>query len=93
MIRWSERKDAWLRANRNVSFEQIVSVLLENGPEAILENPAREGQKVFVARIQGYAWVIPFIEESDDSIFLKTAYPSRKMQQRYGGSSGKGNKA
>jgi hypothetical protein len=93
VIRWSERKDAWLRANRNVGFERIVSVLLENGPEAILENPSPEGQKVFVVRIQGYAWVVPFIEEPGGSLFLKTAYPSRKMQQRYGGSSGKGRDA
>ena len=51
----------------------------------ILENPSREGQDIFILRVQGYTRVVPFVVENDDTIFLKTAYPSRKFHKRYGG--------
>ena len=50
----------------------------------IIENAARRGQMAFVIRLSGYVWVVPFVMEGD-VIFLKTAYPSRKMHKRYGG--------
>ena len=37
-------------------------------------------------RFQKFIWVVPFVLEDDESIFLKTAYPSRKMNARFGGS-------
>ena len=36
-------------------------------------------------RFREYIWVVPFVLEKDESIFLKTAYPSRKMNARFGG--------
>jgi hypothetical protein len=36
-------------------------------------------------QIAGYTWVVPFVIEEDETIFLKTAYPSRKFHKLYGG--------
>lgn len=93
MIRWGAQKDAWLRANRGISMAEVASLLVERGYAEVLENPSRRGQMVFVVMIRGYAWVVPFIIEGDGTIFLKTAYPSRKMQRRHGGRSGEGGTA
>ena len=35
--------------------------------------------------IKGYTWVVPFVVEDDDTLFLKTPYPSRKFHKKYGG--------
>ena len=51
----------------------------------ILENPSRPNQSIFVLDIEGYVWVVPFVMDSAGDIVLKTAYPSRKMNKRYGG--------
>ena len=53
----------------------------------MIENPSRGGQEAFVIRFREYIWVVPFVIEDDESIFLKTAYPSRKMNARFGGPS------
>lgn len=39
-------------------------------------------QKILIIEIQGYAWRVPYIE-SEQGIFLKTMYPSRKATLLY----------
>ena len=39
-------------------------------------------QRVFVVEVDGYAYLVPYIE-SDDEIFLKTIIPSRKATKQY----------
>jgi hypothetical protein len=53
----------------------------------IFDHPNQErypGQKVSVVLIEGYAYLVPFIE-SEDEIFLKTIIPSRKATKQYSG--------
>ena len=64
----------------------LLSCILSDNLVDMIENPSRGGQEAFVVRFRGYIWVVPFVVEKDDSIFLKTAYPSRKMNARFGGS-------
>ena len=89
MVRWAEEKDRWLQRNRGVSFSQIAERILSGEYFDVLENPSRPGQEIFVLRIEGYTWVVPFVVDAD-SIFLKTAFPSRRFHQRYGGADAKG---
>lgn len=88
MIRWSKEKDQWLRENRGVSFQEIANYIIDGKFIACLENPSRAGQEIFVLRLRDYTWVVPFVIEEDSILFLKTAYPSRKLHKRYGGSHG-----
>ncbi len=86
MIRWDVEKDQWLRKTRGISFQEISDCILSGDYIDILENPSRAGQEVFVLKMKNYIWAVPFMIEEDKSIFLKTAYPSRKLFKRYGGS-------
>ena len=47
------------------------------------------GQKVFVLEIENYAYLVPFVEDSD-KIFLKTIFRNRKATKKYlkGGNNG-----
>lgn len=85
MIRWNTDKDLWLREHRGVSFQDIATCILSDNLIDMIENPSRGGQQAFVIRFHEYIWVVPFVLEKDESIFLKTAYPSRKMNARFGG--------
>ena len=88
MLRWSEQKNQWLLENRGISFQELSELILGSGLVDIIESPGRNQQQAFVVRLQGYIWVVPFVLENEGSIFLKTAYPSRKMTSRYGGTHG-----
>jgi hypothetical protein len=48
--------------------------------------PGVPGQKISVVRIEGYVYLVPFVE-SKNEIFLTTIIPSRKATKKYGGES------
>jgi uncharacterized DUF497 family protein len=80
---WSHEKNELLKAERGISFEEIV-LLIESGHIlGIEENPARTNQKIYILEIENYAFVVPFVENQNE-IFLKTAFPSRKYTKRFG---------
>ena len=80
-IDWSEEKNVWLKANRGVSFEDVV-IAIENGNLlAVIAHPNQKkypNQKMFVVEIGNYAYCVPFVED-EEKIFLKTIFPSRKF--------------
>lgn len=81
-IEWNAEKNELLKQTRNVSFEQVMEEI-ENGrflgPE---NNPAREGQKRIIVKINSYPFVVPFVEMENGGWFLKTVYPCRRMKGR-----------
>lgn len=83
--KWNEEKDRLLKERRGVSFEQIVTHILQGDLLQVEEHPNQEkypGQKYFIVRIDDYVYVVPFIEKDNDA-FLKTIYPSRKATRQY----------
>lgn len=86
MIRWSEEKDQYLRRTTGISFAEIAEMILNRQYLEILEHPSRANHQLFVLRIRDHTWAVPFVvQEEGASILLKTAFPSRKLQARYGG--------
>ena len=86
-IRYSLEKNEILKANRNISFEDVI-LALENGYLLDdVEHPNKEkypNQNIFIILIQikDYVHLVPYVED-DTSIFLKTIIPSRKMNKKY----------
>jgi hypothetical protein len=84
-FRWSSQKNELLQAERGVSFEMMVVSIAAGGLVDILQhpNPARyPQQRILVVVSDGYAYLVPFVEESDH-FFLKTVIPSRKATRTY----------
>jgi len=82
---WNDDKNEWLRQERGITFEDIVYHLTHGGLLDILEHPNQEqypGQRIFIVDVEGYACVIPFVE-NNKVIFMKTIIPSRKMTKIY----------
>ncbi len=84
-IIWDTEKNNWLQVNRSISFEEISGKILDGNYTDILENPTRDNQMYFIINIHNYTWVVPFLIDEQERIVLKTAFPSRKFHNRYGG--------
>ncbi|GMR00251.1 MAG: hypothetical protein BMS9Abin18_1089 [Zetaproteobacteria bacterium] len=86
---WDAEKNDWLKEERNISFEGVVLNIQLGNEVDIYDHPNQKrysGQKVSVVLIEGYAYLVPFVE-NEDEIFLKTIIPSRKATKIYAGDS------
>ena len=69
-----------LKAERGVSFEEVLSTISQGGLITVMDHPNREKyrhQKMLVVKIRDYAYLVPYVE-SENEIFLKSIIPSRK---------------
>jgi hypothetical protein len=74
-----------LKAERQVSFDEIVLYIEMGCLLDVLEHPKQEkyqGQNVFVVQVDDYMYLVPFVE-TEDEVFLKTVIPSRKATKKY----------
>ncbi len=63
-----------------MSFERVVVAVESGGLLDMTDHPNQARyprQKVMIVAIDGYAYLVPYVEE-DDYYFLKTVIPSRK---------------
>jgi len=84
-VNWNTEKNIRLKAERGVSFEEVLSTMSSGGLLAVLDHPNTDqypGQRMFVVRIRGYAYLVPFVETKQE-VFLKTIVPSRKATRIY----------
>ena len=82
---WDPEKNRSLKADRGVSFEEIVYHIARGDVLDILEHPNSlryQAQGIFVVRRSDYAYLVPFVED-ERTIFLKTIIPSRKATRKY----------
>jgi uncharacterized DUF497 family protein len=84
---WNPEKNDLLMEERGISFEEVVLNIQLGNEVDIYDHPNQErypGQKISVVLIEGYAYLVPFVE-TDEEIFLKTIIPSRKATKQHSG--------
>ena len=84
-FRWNHEKNEQLKAERNMSFEEIVLAIEADGLLDIVarSNPGKyPNQRMFAVAVEQYAYLVPFVEEAD-YYFLKTVIPNRKATRDY----------
>jgi len=82
---WNPKKNEWLKAERNISFEKIVFHLSQGDVWKLADHPDQEnypGQKIYFVIIEDYIYLVPHLVEKDYT-FLKTIIPSRKATKAY----------
>ncbi|MGN8157949.1 BrnT family toxin [Salinisphaera sp. RV14] len=87
VISWSREKNALLKAERGVSFEDAVFHIMAGDVLDTIEHPNQArypGQQIHVLEIEDYVYLVPFVE-TEDEVFLKTIIPSRKATRIYRG--------
>jgi uncharacterized DUF497 family protein len=81
-LSWDSEKNELLKLERGICFEEIAYHIEAGKILGIEENPEYSNQKMYMLEIENYAVIVPFVE-TDEEIFLKTAFPSRKYTKRY----------
>lgn len=84
-FRWSPDKNEQLKAERGISYEEVVLSIEAGGLLDIVghSNPGRHPkQRMFIVAVEAYAYLVPFVEEKE-YYFLKTIIPSRKATRDY----------
>ena len=82
---WNQDKNELLKAERQISFDNVVLYIEMGFLLDVIEHPQQEkytGQRIFVINIDDYVYLVPFVE-NDTEIFLKTIIPSRKATRKY----------
>jgi len=77
-VKWSLLKSARLKKTRGASFEDVLNSKFIGAKR----HPKREHQNIMLFEHKGYVWIVPYVE-SEQEIFLKTLYPSRKYTKAY----------
>lgn len=83
---YSPEKNLKLIKERNISFEEIIVAIDYGQILDILEHPNDKkygNQKIYVILVNQYVYLVPFVEDANGDIFLKTIIPSRKAKQKY----------
>lgn len=83
---WSDEKDATLRRERGIGFQDILFHIEQGDVLAIADHPNKkryENQKIFYVRVENYVYLVPFVDSEDGNIFLKTIIPSRKATKHF----------
>ena len=73
---YNQDKNIQLKSQRGISFEELIWLINDGHLIDILEHLPCEkyqGQSIFMIDVEGYIWLVPFVED-DDEIFLKTAF-------------------
>jgi uncharacterized DUF497 family protein len=81
---WDDAKNARLKTDRGIGFEEIVFHIERGDLLDTLDHPNPEryaGQRIFVVRRDDYVYLVPFVED-EHTVFLKTIIPSRKATKQ-----------
>jgi uncharacterized DUF497 family protein len=79
---WSEPKNAKLKEDRGIGFEDVLAAIDEGNLLDDLRSRVRIHQRQLIIKHDNYVFVVPYVED-DEKIFLKTIYPSRKFTRKY----------
>ncbi len=83
--KWNYEKNLKLKAERGISFEQVVMHIERGDILDVVQHPNQEkypNQQLIVVDIDNYAYLIPFVEDENGK-YLKTIIPSRKATRDY----------
>ena len=86
-FRYNVEKNALLLTQRGIGFEEII-IEINNGNLLEIRNHHDQkkypGQKILYVRCLNQVYLVPYVLESDNTLFLKTVFPSRKATKFFG---------
>ena len=82
---WNTDKNERLKAERNVSFEDVIAAFEEKRLLDIIDHPNSlkyPEQKLAIVELHNYAYIVPLVGK-EQTLYLITIYPSRKASKKY----------
>lgn len=84
-FRYDALKDDLLKQQRGLGFEEVIDLITKGYGLAVRDHHNMRDyhhQKIIEIDVRGYVYCIPCVV-SEDTVFLKTIFPSRKATQVY----------
>jgi len=84
-FKYNQDKNNKLLSERGIGFEEIIQAIDNGNLLAITDhyNKKYKNQKILYVRMLDQVYVVPFVQENDNTIFLKTLFPSRKARKLF----------
>jgi hypothetical protein len=85
IIEFDIEKSKILREARGIGFEEVAFFIENDLVLDIIEHPSStkyKGQSIFIIEINNYIYCVPSVFKGN-KIFLKTLFPSRKLNKIY----------
>ncbi len=83
---FSTEKNIQLKAERNISFDEVVAAIESDQVLDVIKHPNRLkylNQELIIVDVKGYVYMVPFVKQENGDVFLKTIFPSRKAKKQY----------
>lgn len=83
---FSAIKNQYLIETRGIGFKEIIAAINDEKILNIIEHLNKQKyaqQKMYIIEVRDYVYLVPFVVESEESVFLKTIIPSRKAKKQY----------
>jgi hypothetical protein len=84
-IIYDRQKAEKLLKERKIDLVEIALLMKEKQYIEIIVHDKRPGQQMCILEYKGYVHVVPIVAQGEDKIVIKTVYPSRKYNKKYGG--------
>ncbi len=84
--KYNPEKNSILLAERGIGFNEIIQAIADGNVLGIRDHSNQKKyphQKVLFVRIVDEVYAVPFVFEDDNTLFLKTLYPSRKARKEF----------
>lgn len=82
LYEWNLEKNAKLKNQRNVQFEDVLLAIDER--RVLSDEPHTKiiHQRIMIVQIKEYVYIVPYVIKHE-VVFFKTIYPSRKYTKKY----------
>ena len=80
------KKNQQLINERGISFEEIIAAIAGGSLLDILPHPnpiKYPSQEIYVVKMNHYVYLVPFVQKDENTVFLKTIFPHRKLTKLY----------
>lgn len=85
-FRYNHEKNSKLLLERGIGFEEIIQSIADGNLLDITKHYNQEhypNQQILYVRVIDEVYAVPYIKENEETIFLKTLFPSRKARKRF----------
>lgn len=88
---FSAKKNQFLIKERGICFEDVIAAIDDSNLLDIIKHQNEKkypNQKIYIVRLDGYVYLVPFVRKDEQTVFLKTIFPSRMLTKKYLGKVG-----
>jgi len=82
-FRYNPEKNTKILASREIGLDEVANAMIAGNVLAVTDHYNKErypNQKIAYVEVLHRVYVVPYVQEDKNSVFLKTAYPSSKAR-------------